>query len=88
MIEYYFIKLNVWYMLYATRHTHYELVKSTLDENITWLKERFPDFNKNKYLGIIKIKGESIKYQLIVWLFIKMVDFKIINLFLRLYCTI
>lgn len=88
MIEYYFIKLNVWYMLYATRHTHYELVKSTLDENITWLKERFPDFNKNKYLGIIKIKGESIEYQLIVWLFIKMVDFKIINLFLRLYCTI
>ena len=88
LIEYYFIKLNVWYMLYATRKTPYKLVKNTLTENITWIKQRFPKYNKNRYLGIKKIKGETKDKQLIVWLFIRMIDLRIINIFLKIYCTI
>ncbi|WP_455682830.1 glycosyltransferase family 2 protein [Thomasclavelia sp.] len=88
LIEYYFIKLNVWYMLYATRKTPYKLVKSTFNENMNWLRKRFPKYNKNKYLGIKKIKGETIDKQVIVWAFVRMVDIKIIKVFLKIYCKI
>ncbi len=88
IIEFYFIKLNVWFMLYSTRHTPYKLVEQTLEENMRWLKERFPNFSNNKYLGIGKMPGETITYQFIIWFFIKMIDFRIIKLFLRIYSTI
>lgn len=87
-IEYYFIKLNVWFLLYATRNTPYCLVKKALENNFTWLWERFPNYNHNRYLGVFKLKGEVISQRIIVWLFIRMIDYKLIGLFLRIYSSI
>lgn len=88
IIEFYFIKLHVWYMLYATRHTPYKLVVETLENNIKWLREKYPHFNENRYLGLGKMPGETLMYQFIVWFFIKMIDFKVIKLFMAIYCKI
>ena len=74
--------------IYATRHTPYKLVVETLENNIKWLREKYPHFNENRYLGLGKMPGETLMYQFIVWFFIKMIDFKVIKLFMAIYCKI
>lgn len=87
-IEYYFIKLNVWFMLYASRKTSYDLVKKTYKDNFLWLEKRFPQYKKNVYLKPGKLKGETLSYSFIIWLFVKMINTKTIYIFLKLYCCI
>ena len=88
MIEFYFIKLNVWYLLYTTRHAPYFLIEEAIDFCTKWLKNRFPLFKKNMYLGIGKLPGETVLYQFIIWFFVKMMDRKVIKIFFKVYSKI
>lgn len=85
LIEYYLIKLNIWYILYTAKGSNYKVIKNTLQRNFTWLKDRFPNYKHNKYIGLFKLKGDIFSQRFIVWIFISMMKCKVIGLFLRLY---
>ena len=84
-IEYYFVKLIVWFLLYATRGSKYSLILKELDKNFKWLEEKYPLYKRNPYLKYGYPKGESFFNRITVYLFIKMCNLHIIKIFLFIY---
>lgn len=87
-IEYYFIKLIVWFLLYSTRGSDYSLILKELDKNFRWLKDKFPSYKKNPYLKCGYPKGESFFNRFTVFVFIKMYNVHMIKLFLFVYSKV
>ncbi|MCI9629468.1 glycosyltransferase family 2 protein [Thomasclavelia cocleata] len=87
-IEYYFIKLIVWFFLYASRGSDYSLILKELDKNFRWLEDKFPLYKTNPYLKMGYPKGESLFNRLSVYLFIKMHNLHVIKIFLFIYSKI
>jgi glycosyltransferase involved in cell wall biosynthesis len=74
ILEYYFLRYCVWYILFVMR-------KSPLEDNLEWqnslrkwLKEHFPDYLKNKYIKKCP-EGEIGKYHLAVkgWMMLRQI---------------
>lgn len=87
-LEYYFIKLNIWYILYSSKKVEYKIVKDNFKNNFLWLEEKFPDYKNNKFIKINKPKGEDRIYTFLVWIIIKMINMKLIYPFLWIYCKV
>lgn len=87
-VEYYFIKLIVWFMLYSTKGVEFSLISSTLKKNFDWLKYHFPNYKNNKLVRITNPKGEILINRIIVWMFVKGYDYGIIKLMLFIYSKV
>lgn len=84
-IEYYFIKLIVWYFLYASKGSNYKIILDSLNKYFSWLGDKFPNYNKNKLLSINKPRGEILLNRVAVYVFVKLYKYKLIKLFLYVY---
>lgn len=87
-VEYYFIKLIVWFFLYTSRGSDYYLILNELDKNFKWLKDKFPLYKKNPYLKFGYPKGESFFNRITVYAFIKIYKLNMIKIFLFVYSKI
>lgn len=87
-VEYYFIKLIVWFMLYSTKGVQFNLISKTLDDKFTWMKNHFPNYKKNKLISINNPKGELLIYRVIVYLFVKLYNSGLTKLLLLIYSKI
>ena len=56
----------MWFLTYSTKRIKYSIIKEEYDKLFQWLKERFPNYKKNKQIGFNKPKGE----ELYIWLFV------------------
>lgn len=84
-IEYYFVKLVVWFMLYATKGVEFNLISKTLDSNFDWLKKHFPNYKNNKLIGIGNPKGEILMNRVAVWFFVKFYNCGLVKMLLFVY---
>ena len=50
LIEFFFYRFIVWFLLYAAKGSKKEEIDRIYDELFVWLKERFPNYRKNKLL--------------------------------------
>ena len=87
-IEYYFIKLFVWFMLFSTKRVNMKLISSTYDEIKEWIETRFPKFQSNELIGLNTPLGETSKIQKSVYFFMILIKLKLIKPFLFLYSRI
>ncbi len=56
--EYSIITNVIWYLFYCTKGFKYKEISDEYDKAFDWLKEHFPEFQKNKYIGFNKAKGQ------------------------------
>lgn len=69
MVEMYFIRYIVWLLLFSTKKVEYQTIKKEYQKIFAWLEERFPNYKKNKLVGITTPKGELASVRLTVYLF-------------------
>ena len=66
LLEYMFIKHIVWYLLFTARGTPRGILRDLHDACFSWLKENFPDYEKNPQLLRLGPRGETLKVRSIV----------------------
>lgn len=58
-LEAHFIRYIYWFLFYSTSNCDYSTVKKEYNNLFSWLKKRFPNYKKNKIVGINKPKCET-----------------------------
>lgn len=84
LIEYYFVRYFIWYMLFSGRKSSSKKFIHYYDEGKKWLKEN--KINNNISPFSYKLKGESIKNRIIVGTFLLIDKLHCIKLFSKIYC--
>lgn len=66
MLEAHFIKYIIWLILFSTKKLDYKTISKEYDKLFGWLKQKFPNYKKNKVIKLWKPKGELLSIRLIV----------------------
>ena len=88
ILEMYFIRYIVWFLLFSTKKVKYKTIKTEYDKIFKWLEEKFPNYKKNKLLGITKPKGEILSVRLTVYIFMLAHKLKLGKVLLLIYSKI
>ena len=88
IVEMYFIRYIVWFLLFSTKKVKYNIIKIEYEKIFKWLEERFPNYQKNKLLGINKPKGEIANVRITVYLFMLAHKLKLGKVMLAIYSKI
>lgn len=88
LIEMYFIRYIIWYLLFTTKKAGYEQISDDYNKLFDWLKEKFPNYNKNKLIGLTKPKGEIFSVRLLVSVFMLMHRIKLGKILVTVYSKI
>ncbi len=84
-IEFYFTRYIVWYLLFAGKKSSYNAICLEFQKTFDWLKNKFPNFVKNKNIALKNPQGEALKNRLIVFSFIFLYKLKLLKIFFKLY---
>ena len=87
-IEYYFIKLIIWFFMYSSRGASYNIIREKHKEYFAWLKNKFPKYKHNRLVSFNKPNGESLDRRIIVKLFMIMHKIYLDRIFLFIYSKI
>lgn len=88
LLEYFFIKTCIFYLLHSGRGVEYERLKDANKKTFKWLKSIYPTYYKNPNISLFNPKGESFSTRAIVYLFILLQKLHLENIFLRMYSKI
>lgn len=87
-LEYFFIKASIWYLLHSGRGVEYDKLKKEYDKLFGWLENNYPNYLKNKQIGVFTPKGEDFFVRVVVWFFLFLKRVHLEKMFLRLYSRI
>lgn len=88
MIEMYFIRYIIWLLTFSTKRLPYKTISEEYDKIFNWLKDRFPNYKKNKLIGITKPKGEIFSVRIFTFVFMKAHNIKLGKLLIFIYSKI
>lgn len=83
-IENYLYVYIVWYLCYSQRKYTYKDISKNYELLFNWLKDKFPNYKKNKYIGF-KLKDETFINKLFLNTFKIFNNFNVGKLFIYLY---
>lgn len=84
-VEFYFTRYIIWYLLFAGRKSDYGQICAEFTRTFDWLKNKFPEFYKNKNIRLVLPKGETLRNRLAVYVFMILYKLKLIEIFFRIY---
>jgi glycosyltransferase involved in cell wall biosynthesis len=87
-LEYFFIKTSIWYLLHSGRGVRYDKLKKEYDKLFGWLENNYPNYLKNKQIGVFTPKGEDFFVRVVVWFFLLLKRVHLEKVFMRLYSRI
>ena len=67
--EYFFYIYIIWFLCFSQRHYSYHQISQNYDKLFNWLKDKFPNYKKNEFIGFNKPKDENFIYKLFFFLF-------------------
>ena len=88
LYEFAYVKFIVWYLLYSCKGADKNEIIEEYDKLFKWLNSNFPNYKKNKNIGIFKPKGETLPIRLSVVIFIILHKIGLGKKFLTLYSKI
>lgn len=88
IIEMYFIRYIIWLLTFSTKRLPYKTISYEYDKIFKWLKDRFPNYKKNKLIGITKPKGEIFSVRIFTFVFMKAHNIKLGKLLIFIYSKI
>lgn len=69
IIEMYFIRYIIWFLLFSTKKLDYKVISNEYDKIFKWLKTNFTNFENNGLIGISRPKGEVFSIRAICLIF-------------------
>lgn len=72
LIELYYYNFIIWVLQWTTKNTKFKDMSKEYDRLFKWLKERFPNYKKNKLIGINKPEGERFVVRIMFFIFMTM----------------
>jgi len=84
-VEFYFLRYIIWYILFIGRRYSYNDINLEFISTFNWLKNKFPEFEKNKNISLIHPSGETMRNKFIVYVFFILYRINLIKTFLRIY---
>lgn len=69
IVEMYFFRYIVWFLLFSTKKLNYKIISNEYDKIFEWFKTKFPNFESNRLIGISEPKGEVFSVRLIYLVF-------------------
>ena len=65
IIKTYFTRYIIWLISFSTKKMQYKTICEEYDKIFKWLREKFPDYEKNKMISYTKPKGELFSIRLL-----------------------
>lgn len=84
-VEFYFTRYIIWYLLFIGRNSNYKQIVAELARTFLWLKEHFPEFQKNRNISLLRPEGETFKNRIAVYFFMMIYRLNLIPFFFRIY---
>ena len=81
--EYFFIRSCVFYLLFSSCSESREQIDSAYDKYFSFLNKNFPNYKRNRHIGIFKPKSEGADVRFIIWAFITMQKLGLARAFVR-----
>lgn len=72
LIELYYYNFIIWVLQWTTKNTKFKDMSKEYDRLFKWLKERFPNYKKNKLIGINQPEGERFVVRIMFFIFMIM----------------
>lgn len=88
MLKTHFTRYVVWILSFATKRLSYKVISEEYDKIFNWLKERFPDYKKNKMLSYKKPKSENFSIRFMTKTFLILHNLHLGKLLVYLYSKI
>lgn len=88
IMEMYFIRYIVWVLLFSIKKLDYKTINEEYKKIFSWLKEKFPNYKKNKLLGLRKPRGEILEVRVIVYIFMILHKLYLLSPILFIYSKI
>jgi len=88
LLEYFYIKTAIYYILLSVRKSESNEVCKKSEEIFGWIESKYPKYQKNKYIGFFKPRGEVFSTRFIVTFFIFLQKIKMERTFLKIYSKI
>lgn len=85
LLEYFFIKTSIYYILHSGKGVQYNFLKIESKKIFNYLKGIFPQYYRNKHLGFLTPKGEYLSTRMIVSIYILLQKLHLENIFLWVY---
>lgn len=86
-LEFFYLRSFMYYILFSCKKVSKETIYESYDKLFNYLKEVYPNYRKNKYVGIFK-KGDDFKVRIIIVMFIFLQRIRLIKPFIYLYSRI
>ena len=84
-LQYFFLRYVCWYLLFSSRGSNKRDIDEAYGKCFRWIKEHYPDYRKNKYIGFRMPKGEDGGTHLFVLLFYFAEKLRLLKPFLKLF---
>lgn len=84
-VEFYFIRYIVWYLLFVGKNSDSRKMQVECVNVFGWLKEKFPNFQKNGNISLLRPKGETLMNRIIVWVFMNVYVLRMTGIFFGIY---
>ena len=85
LIEYFYIRTVIYYILFSSKKVEYNLVIDAYEKLFNWLKQNTDNYYKNKYVKLFNFSGEQPSVKMIIWIFILLQKIHLIKLFFKVY---
>lgn len=88
ILEFFFYRYIVWFLTFASKGHSLKEIKIENKKLFSWIKDKFPEYKKNKLVRFNKPKGEEKKNQIINKTFMIFHKIKLDNLLIWVYSKI
>ena len=68
-LELYYFNFIIWALQWTTKTTKFKDMSKEYDRLFIWLKDRFPNYKKNKLIGLRKPRGERVSVRIMFFIF-------------------
>ena len=84
-IEFYMIRYCIWYLLFSSKKCNFDILEDEYEKVFSWLREKYPNYRKNKNVSFFRPNGENIKNRIIVKVYMFLHKIRVDKKFLKVY---
>ncbi len=85
LIEYFFIKTAIYFLLHSGRGTNYEILKNEDRKLFEWIEGKYPQYSKNPNINPFKPEGEDLFVRVAIYTYVTLKRMSLENPFLKVY---